>query len=452
MSEKQFDIFDDHFKDAAEHYEPEFSEAAWQKMQAKLDQKDKNRRRMGWWWVSDAIMVSLLLYLAITINNKDFVNNLSKNKQEQPEKTATGNDQKIDQQDNDKKKNNYAPTSKSVAPDTNPDVDKTAGNNQSVFANIKTGAAKKTNWPDGSITGRNTNSKNDDIGRAAAEQKKAGLNGDANANSAGPNISSTIIIPKAGNNIAKMPAENKTAADNQATVLQKSVLKTDSVALASINKPNTSNAKNNISFKKHFFLHAGYAPEKSYVKGNDPGPLSYAYGGGIGFSFAKRWSLLTGIYATKKDYTASGEDYHPGYNSYYYNLKIYSVEAYCNITEIPLSVNYAVLQKSKHSIIAGAGFASLIMKKEWYDYHYERANGMYGHADHTYKTNNVHLFAAAMLNAGYQFNINKRLSVSASPYVKIPLYGVGEGKVKITSAGILTGIIYKLPDLDKNKH
>src|SRR6187397_2453013 len=111
MSEKQFDIFDDHFKDAAEHYEPEFSEAAWQKMQAKLDQKDKNRRRIGWWWVSDAIMVSLLLYLAISINNKElpFVNDISKIKQEQAEKTTTGNDQIIDQQDNDKKKNNYSP-------------------------------------------------------------------------------------------------------------------------------------------------------------------------------------------------------------------------------------------------------------------------------------------------------------------------------------------------------
>ena len=106
MSEKQFDIFDEHFKDAAEHYEPEFSEAAWQKMQAKLDQKDKNRRRMGWWWVSDAIMVSLLLYLALAINNKElpFGNNLSKNKQEQPGITANANDQKIDQQYKDKKK------------------------------------------------------------------------------------------------------------------------------------------------------------------------------------------------------------------------------------------------------------------------------------------------------------------------------------------------------------
>ncbi len=72
MSEKQFDIFDDHFKNAAENYEPEFSEAAWQKMQLKLDQKEKRRRFAGWWWwVSDALMVSLLLYMAISFNNNE---------------------------------------------------------------------------------------------------------------------------------------------------------------------------------------------------------------------------------------------------------------------------------------------------------------------------------------------------------------------------------------------
>jgi hypothetical protein len=55
------------------------------------------------------------------------------------------------------------------------------------------------------------------------------------------------------------------------------------------------------------------------------------------------------------------------------------------------------------------------------------------------------------LGAGYGLSINKNFSFSAEPYMKIPLYGVGEGSVKITSAGIMLGLQYHLNDRRNDK-
>ena len=90
------------------------------------------------------------------------------------------------------------------------------------------------------------------------------------------------------------------------------------------------------------------------------------------------------------------------------------------------------------------GFASLLMKKETYDYHYERWNGMAAYSEHSYQTGIFHPFASAYLGAAYNYKLNRKLSVSAAPFLKVPLYGVGEGNVKITSTGLMMGLQYEL--------
>jgi hypothetical protein len=40
-------------------------------------------------------------------------------------------------------------------------------------------------------------------------------------------------------------------------------------------------------------------------------------------------------------------------------------------------------------------------------------------------------------SGGYQYSFNKQFSFAAEPYINLPLKGVGEGKVKLNSGGIL---------------
>ena len=55
----------------------------------------------------------------------------------------------------------------------------------------------------------------------------------------------------------------------------------------------------------------------------------------------------------------------------------------------------------------------------------------------TVTNQNKHYFSVVDISAGYEHSINKRFSIIAEPYVKLPLSGIGIGKIKLNSAGVL---------------
>ena len=78
----------------------------------------------------------------------------------------------------------------------------------------------------------------------------------------------------------------------------------------------------------------------------------------------------------------------------------------------------------------------------------------YGKFHHTkqiknYKNENSHIFSVLNLSGGYQHHLSDRVSVMGEPYVKIPVSGVGYGKVKLNSAGVLFTVSVR-PFLKKN--
>ncbi|HQW93603.1 MAG TPA: hypothetical protein PKY28_10910, partial [Ferruginibacter sp.] len=66
-------------------------------------------------------------------------------------------------------------------------------------------------------------------------------------------------------------------------------------------------------------------------------------------------------------------------------------------------------------------------------YNYER----------TIKDENRHYFSVLTLSGGYQHKFNGWLSLQAEPFVKLPLGGVGFGKVKLNSSGLLLTVTVK---------
>ena len=53
------------------------------------------------------------------------------------------------------------------------------------------------------------------------------------------------------------------------------------------------------------------------------------------------------------------------------------------------------------------------------------------------KNENKHYFSVLDLSAGYNLHLSKTVSLSAEPYLKIPLSGIGVGKVQLNSTGVL---------------
>ncbi|HMU72724.1 MAG TPA: hypothetical protein PKD93_08280, partial [Ferruginibacter sp.] len=165
------------------------------------------------------------------------------------------------------------------------------------------------------------------------------------------------------------------------------------------------------------------------------GKATLLYGAGLSYTFARqKLTVRTGFYMSKKIYDAAPDQYHtPGGN--YPNL--YNVAADCKIYEIPIGLSYNFGARGKHNWFGFAGISSYLMKTEKYDYQYKTPSGYTYNYKHKVTNENNHYFSVVTLSAGYQYQLSRRVSLQAEPYVKIPLGGVGVGKVKLNSGGIL---------------
>lgn len=111
--------------------------------------------------------------------------------------------------------------------------------------------------------------------------------------------------------------------------------------------------------------------------------------------------------------------------------------------EIPLNLRYNFIVKQKSTLYATTGFSSYLMNKEFYTYSY-LYNGVYGERGYTYNHSSKNWFSILNLGAGYERSLGKKTLFKIEPYFKIPLGGVGMGKLPISSAGIYVGFSRKL--------
>jgi hypothetical protein len=189
------------------------------------------------------------------------------------------------------------------------------------------------------------------------------------------------------------------------------------------------------------FLSAG--PDISGVSLDKIGVAAIQYGGGIGYNFANGITLRTGFFAGKKIYDADSSDYNPPANWWQYYPGLKNIAADCKVYEIPLFVSYNFKPVKNHNWFVSTGVSSLIMKRETYDYLYKGAWGQYQTTQRIIKNTNKHFFSVLTLSGGYIYNLNKHIAFSAEPYFKMPLTGIGFGKIKLKSAGVLFSMSVK---------
>ena len=199
----------------------------------------------------------------------------------------------------------------------------------------------------------------------------------------------------------------------------------------------------NKNFGKNFGISVSTGTDVSGLTVSKAGKLTVAYGGGLSYDLSRRVTLRTGFYIAKKIYTVGKNDYHaqPGNSVSYPYLQ--SIDADCKVYEIPVIVNYNFRTVKNHSWFAAAGLSSYLMKKESYVYYYKYPSG--NTYDHYWSVSNKnkHYFSVLDLSAGYEYTLNKRFSLAAEPYLKLPLSGIGAGKIKLNSAGILFTVTMK---------
>ena len=204
-----------------------------------------------------------------------------------------------------------------------------------------------------------------------------------------------------------------------------------------------SQSSGSLSFKNGLELGAVMTPDMSTVEFTHSDKVGFSFGLQIGYRLSQRWSLNTGVLYTKKNYTSQGKDFNPPKGSWLDNVNLDIVEGNCYMFDIPINIRYDLNQNNKQRFFVNTGLSTYIMKKEDYHYYYQYTNGSPGYRHRSSSSTERHWLGIVNISAGFEKNINKKFSVQAEPYLKIPLQGIGYGNMHLNSYGMYFSLKYK---------
>lgn len=465
-SEKHYKYIEDKIKDAANEADYAFDESSWKKMEILLD-KNKDKRRPFFWIISTLLLGGLILVSAI-VYQSGFRNKQSKNTVEQARKKSDSKENthqlnvaadKISYKSTDLPERNTGNTIISSTPDKNTNTTSGAAENNGDKQSSYTSKAVQRNsvhhfTPVLKLNLKSPRLKNV-VKTDSADDNSFAVN--KNLYTDKNKFEVKIISPEPEND--KGNNENKADIDAEDALADKKRTKT---ALQKADIANSEKANNSDTTVKK--ANTVIRTEKKKDKKGKPisglyllgivgaeasstkltsyknSSIAISYGAGLGYRFNRRLSLQTGFYAGAKKYIAGPNDYNPKPGTYLSTVKIIKVDANCMVYEVPVTLQYNWLIKPKANYFAALGVSSYIMKKEKYNYTFER-----NYTQYTYPydyTKNSHLFASMQLSLGIEKQIARKLFIQAAPTVMLPLQGVGEGSVKIFTTRLTVGLKY----------
>jgi hypothetical protein len=425
------DELDKKMRGATEGSYPAYEERAWVKMEKLLDQHlpQKRRRRFIPLLLVSLALVGTGIFFVIQQHSK---NNVTAENIKHASPITPGEDVQ------NRKESGQALTTPLREGPTE-QIDRTATGTkdiEAVNARVKPVAKSPIVSPQQTVASKTTVTQQSDgpDKLTTVEGNKQTSNKQPKAIVEGKSISTVNMTDSPSKSVADIPATQKPAA---------SEIK-DSEQLKDTSKKSPSKTTGSRGSNFAFTLSAG--PDFSSLYFSEPGEVRMAYGVGVIYLLSKKISLRTGFYAGRKIYTADPDDYQSNYNP---PPTLQKIEANCLVYEIPLNVLYSFPKLKKHNWFIGGGLSSYLMKEETYDYVHKYSSGQVHYVTREYKNENAHFFSVANISGGYQYHFSDRFSMMAEPYVKIPLTGIGQGKVQLNSAGILFTAAFK-PFFRKN--
>jgi hypothetical protein len=450
-------------KDAADQYHPAYDDNAWAKMEQMLDEhlpRKKDRRRIIYFLPLILLLAGIMFFM---ISRKETLpsseipeKTLLKSNPEKPqdehrnfsseEVVAKPNPAKSGKNlvADTKGKNELLkePTTNTVNPGTKKidnlsvhgNVDLVNRNTQLTSKNLHNNQGKQKEDPSLSI----------EVNAKSNSNKKNNAN--ETINQTGKPSNEEIISPAIGDNNNPVQKVNSDTANTTITKDEKETIKSKDIAKVENPKDANSNIKQKKTkknFIQNFGIGLGVGPDVSAVRLSKTGKITVTYGAELSYSFTDRFTLRTGFYVAKKIYSLGEDDYHfqpanPGNYNY-----LQSVNANCKVYEIPLTLSYNFGKVKNHNWFVSAGLSSYFMKRESYVYFYKYPSGTTTTRSLTVTNQNKHYFSVLDISAGYEYSFNKRFSILAEPYVKLPLNGIGLGKIKLNSTGVLFTVVVK---------
>jgi hypothetical protein len=412
VEQEQYKHIENKIRDAAKHYEPAFDENAWKKMEQLLDAEKPDRKPILWVWFLLPLLLCTIAVLLYT-NHRQHAQLVAANEVIEKEKKTGGVN-----------KNSGVPQ----------------GTAEDAGADAVNGYKPESNNPQAMYVPESMNPRAVYTQRAKTAMQITAPAGEGDiADATGDEIFNKKISGTDNN----IPAEEKNA-----DVIKPTEKKKASPEENKATDPTTTTSKEKTAAKEKksvlskFYLLGAVGVENSATKllSFNDGKTRMKYGAGLGYSINKRMSIQAGFYASHKVYSAPGNAYNPKAGTYLSRVKIISLDADCMVYDIPVTLRYDFYQKNKNNLYAATGLSSYIMKSEDYDYRYTR-NGVYYEGPYSYY-GNKHLFSVLNVSVGAERKLTDKLSVQVEPSVSVPLKGVGDGRVKLFSAGVSIGARY----------
>lgn len=237
------------------------------------------------------------------------------------------------------------------------------------------------------------------------------------------------------------PTPNKTDAitkDVDSPLAENKQVKVDSM----VSNPATKKVKTKSSLVNRWTIGLYSGTDISRINGTANNKMGYVIGSMLSYDLTKRFTVSAGFLFTQKFYSAKPSDYNPPPHHISRYLNLVSLDGNCEMWEIPLNLRYNVIKRPRSSWFVNAGSSSYIMRKQFYDYEHIDQGVL---AKRSWKTASQQndWFKILNLSVGFEKSISRSLSVQAEPYARIPLSGVGYGKMDISTYGMLVGIKYR---------
>lgn len=296
---------------------------------------------------------------------------------------------------------------------------------------------------------------------------------------------SSVAVDK--NNLIRNGVDNKLTAytmsmeepfnevDNQLPINERTISEEYSLIVPNVKvdkNEQTESSRSGISVqpdrkkKKDVVLSVLVAPALNGVSGFKNGEFGSDFGFLVSVGLTKRLNISTGAVYAKKLYDADfNRNTYPniggygnkggGYGAGSYNAsdgynQAFPAEVYadCRVLDIPLNINYSLIDKGKNALSVGTGMSSYLMLREKYQFEYSEQTGKAAETL-SLKNENKHIMSVVNFQTTYTRQLNSKVGISLQPYLKIPLTDIGYAKVRLQSVGMAVNINFRLGSKEK---
>ncbi|WP_158825452.1 hypothetical protein [Mucilaginibacter lacusdianchii] len=166
-----------------------------------------------------------------------------------------------------------------------------------------------------------------------------------------------------------------------------------------------------------------------------------------GVQLTKKLAISTGVAYAIKPYDTYNADYN---SSFQPSVPPTNIAANCKVLDIPVNVSYQLFSRGRDAFTVGTGLSSYLMLRERYRFDYA-LNPEMQPFNLNITNGSRHWFGVLNLNVTYQRQLNNRFNLLVQPYYKLPLTGIGNGRVDLRSAGVAVGASFNINPFGKPK-